>query len=104
MDLISRSHPMASRMWSIAAHEATAQWDVSKSRCRSWPPRRLGACTGGRSANSSTASGTGMRGGALEAGTTTPGYLAAIGAAAVGAIVVPYGEELLRCVTTTDRE
>lgn len=32
------------------------------------------------------------------------GYLAAIGAAVVGTIVVPYGEELLRCVTTTDRK
>jgi hypothetical protein len=32
------------------------------------------------------------------------GYLAAIGAGVVGAIVVPYGEELLRCVTTNDRE
>lgn len=30
--------------------------------------------------------------------------LAATGAAVVGAIVVPYGAELLRCVTTTDRE
>lgn len=32
------------------------------------------------------------------------GYLAAIGVGVVGAIVIPYGEELLRCVTTTERE
>lgn len=31
------------------------------------------------------------------------GYLAAVGAGVVAAIAVPYGEELYRCVTKTDR-
>jgi hypothetical protein len=110
-------------MCSIAAHEATARWDVSTAEhsgrevttweqhvhsflesmpimaastlgCLHW--RQVRELLGGIRNREAWRR-------LLEAGTTTHRYLAAIGAAVVGAIVVPYGEELLRCVTP-DRE
>lgn len=92
---------------SIAAHEATALWDVSTAehsgrRVTPWEQhvhsfvecevRQL--FSGARSRDAWRLH---RKRNALPAG-----YLSAIGAGVVAAIAVPYGEELYRCVTKAD--
>ncbi len=91
---------------SIAAHEATALWDVTAAE-RSG--RRV--TTWEQHVHSFLESLPIMAASALgclhrlrwKQNPLPGGYLAAVAAAVAAAIVVPYGEELYRCVTKTDR-
>lgn len=108
---------------SIVAHEATALWDVSTAEGsgREVTPFEQHVHSFLESMPIMAASALGclrwrqvreLLGGARSRDAWRPrwkenrlpgGYLAAVGAGVVAAIAVPYGEELYRCLTKTDR-